>query len=417
MRLDKLEIQNYKGIHFMKLNFKGKSAVFFGANGAGKSSVLDCIAVLLSRLIVRIVSDVGTSGQRSFEQQDITIGKKRISCTISVRDGEDKATWTIVKKRKGESVLTSNFSEMRTFAKSIRKTVIKNKLSNLPMIVYYTINRAVLDIPLRIRKTHVFDQLSVYEKSLTSGTDFRIFFEWYRNQEDIENEKKLREKRPYEDLQLKAVRKAIYTLLPGFTDLCITRNPLRMIINKGSERLAINQLSDGEKCLIALVGDLARRMAIANPKLEDPLKGTGIVLIDELELHLHPAWQRNIISLLEKTFPNIQLIITTHSPQILGETKNMNIFLLIPGEKGIKQRTIHSVYGRDSNRILEDIMGTSARDVEIKKKISQLFQAISDESWEEVLKIKRFLEEEIGLDEPDLLRAEVLIRRRRCAKK
>lgn len=76
---------------------------------------------------------------------------------------------------------------------------------------------------------------------------------------------------------------------------------------------------DGEKCTISLFGDLARRMALANPGRENPLEGTGVVLIDELELHMHTSWQRKVLGVLKETFPNIQFIITTHSPQILGE--------------------------------------------------------------------------------------------------
>jgi predicted ATP-binding protein involved in virulence len=86
-------------------------------------------------------------------------------------------------------------------------------------------------------------------------------------------------------------------------------------------------LSDGEKCLLAMVGDLARRLAIANPDYPDALQGEAIVLIDEIELHLHPSWQRNIIPALKRTFPKCQFIITTHSPQVLSYIQPKNIYL------------------------------------------------------------------------------------------
>lgn len=96
-------------------------------------------------------------------------------------------------------------------------------------------------------------------------------------------------------------------------DADLIRELYEMVTN-----LDVLQLSDGEKCTLALFGDIARRLAIANPSLDDPLQGDGVVLIDELELHMHTSWQRKVISMLKKTFPNIQFIITTHSPQILG---------------------------------------------------------------------------------------------------
>ena len=109
-------------------------------------------------------------------------------------------------------------------------------------------------------------------------------------------------------------------------DADLIRELYEMVTN-----LDVLQLSDGEKCTLALFGDIARRLAIANPSLDDPLQGDGVVLIDELELHMHTSWQRKVISMLKKTFPNIQFIITTHSPQILGEVDHDLMFMLYPG--------------------------------------------------------------------------------------
>ena len=91
-----------------------------------------------------------------------------------------------------------------------------------------------------------------------------------------------------------------------------------MTVSKNGMEQNVNQLSDGEKCTLALFGDLARRISIANPHMQNPLEGKGIVLIDEIELHMHPSWQRKVLTTLKSVFPNIQFIITTHSPQILG---------------------------------------------------------------------------------------------------
>ena len=141
-----------------------------------------------------------------------------------------------------------------------------------------------------------------------------------QNQEDIENQAKVRNNNMgYEDRSLKVVKKAMLAMLDGFEDIHIERKSLSMKVTKNGRNFKINQLSDGEKCTISLFGDLARRMALANPGRENPLEGTGVVLIDELELHMHTSWQRKVLGVLKETFPNIQFIITTHSPQILGE--------------------------------------------------------------------------------------------------
>lgn len=106
-------------------------------------------------------------------------------------------------------------------------------------------------------------------------------------------------------------------------------------------------MSDGEKCTIALFGDLARRMALANPNKDNPLDGEGIVLIDEIELHLHPLWQRRILNVLKKVFPNIQFIVSTHSPQVLGEADDTyNVLRLIMGDNGKLLISETPLYGK-----------------------------------------------------------------------
>lgn len=198
-------------------------------------------------------------------------------------------------------------------------------------MVYYPVNRAVVDIPLRIRKKHSFELLSTYEDSLTVAANFRTFFEWFREREDIENEKKNSNRDfEYRDLQLQAVRQALSRFMPEFSNIRIRRSPLRMdvdkTINGNKTTLNIRQLSDGEKCLMAMVGDIVRRMTIASPMLPDPLQGQGVILIDELDLHLHPLLQREVVSRLVETFPNCQFIISTHSPHIITHVKTESLF-------------------------------------------------------------------------------------------
>jgi predicted ATP-binding protein involved in virulence len=125
------------------------------------------------------------------------------------------------------------------------------------------------------------------------------------------------------------------------------------VIEKGGEKLKIDQLSDGEKMLLLVVSDLARRLSIANPGMEDSLQGNGVVLIDEVDLHLHPQWQREVIPALGKTFPNCQFITTTHSPQVLSNVEKENILIL--EDYRIVENTPFT-YGRDSNSILYDLM-------------------------------------------------------------
>ena len=115
----------------------------------------------------------------------------------------------------------------------------------------------------------------------------------------------------YQDPALRAVHTAIYAAIPAISDLKVCRSPLRLSLLNNGQRLFVEHLSAGERYTLALMGDIAHRLAIANPHLEDPLQGDGIVLIDEVELHLYPAGQHSIGRLLRATFPNIQFVLTT----------------------------------------------------------------------------------------------------------
>jgi predicted ATP-binding protein involved in virulence len=185
-----------------------------------------------------------------------------------------------------------------------------------------------------------------------------------------------------------------------------------MTINFLELELIVEQLSDGEKGLLAMVGDLARRLAIANPSLSDPLQGSGVVLIDEIELHLHPKWQREIIPALTRTFPNCQFIVTTHSPQVISQVKPEGIYILERTDTGIVAMRPESSYGRDTNRILEDLMDTPERPQEIKESLLELFRLIARGELDSARQLHQKIADEIGADEPELVGASVSIRRR-----
>jgi predicted ATP-binding protein involved in virulence len=230
--------------------------------------------------------------------------------------------------------------------------------------------------------------------------DFRLFFQWFREREDIENETRIHDS-AHRDPQLQAVRRAIPALIPGFDNLRVQRNPLRMLVNKGDWRLYIDQLSDGEKGLLAMTGDLARRLAMANPCADDPLLGGGVVLIDEIELHLHPRWQGRVVPALERTFPNCQFILTTHSPQVLSRVRREQIVLL-----SRFRRVEHLPYteGRDSNAILDELMGVPSRPEDATAEIDALAQLLDIDDLEGAARKLAELEKRFGPDDRDVIR-------------
>jgi predicted ATP-binding protein involved in virulence len=418
MRVKQLKMQSFRGMGDLTLDFdEAVPTVFVGVNGVGKSSILDCIAILLSRFTSAIQHS--TSSGRLFKEEDIQNLKKETHNEITISFKAENVSWSLTRVQKGHSKDTnSNLSDINKVTENIKQNLFTSHGYDLPIVIYYSTNRAVLDIPLKIRKQHSFEQIDVYDNALTGiGSEFRTFFEWFRKQEDLENELRLENNPSYRDKQLEAVRQAISSLIPSFSNLRVRRFPLRMTVQKQGEELIINQLSDGEKCLLAMVGDLARRLAIANPGLENPLEGAGIVLIDEIELHLHPKWQREIIPALTRTFPNCQFIVTTHSPQVISHVKPEGIYILEKTESGVTAYRPESSYGRDSNSILEDLMNVSERPEKIQEELLQLFRLIDAGDLAKARELKQELAEQIGADEPEFVKADVLIRRKEILKK
>jgi predicted ATP-binding protein involved in virulence len=414
MKVKQITINSFRGIINLTLKFDFKEpTVFLGVNGVGKSSILDCLAILLSWVTARIQNPQGSGIY--FNDSDINNQNQEThnQITIDTSNWQD-ITWSLTKAKKGYIKNTnSDLSNIKLLVENINNKIKFDFQTSLPLAVYYPTHRAVLDVPLRIKQKHLFEPINAYDLALTKGQiDFRRFFEWFRNREDLENENYRYKPEQGKDKQLDAVRKAISQILKGFSNLRVERSPLRMTLEKEGKKLIIDQLSDGEKCLLAMVGDLARRLAIANPAYSDPLEGEAIVLIDEIELHLHPSWQRQIISALKITFPNCQFIITTHSPQVLSHVQPENIYILELTDEGIIARKPESSFGRDSNSILEDIMGVPERPQEIKESLLKLFQLIEEGNLNEARKLRQEIANKIGSDEPGLVKAVTSIRRR-----
>ena len=213
--------------------------------------------------------------------------------------------------------------------------------------------------------------------------------------------------------ELNIVTKTIEKFIPEYSNLRVTRIPTpHMLVEKDGETIRLDQLSDGEKNMIAMIGDIARRLSIANPKMENPLEGDGIILIDEIDLHLHPLWQRVIVSKLSEVFPNCQFIISTHSPQVLSHVKAEHIFILQPKKDDVSITKPTESYGRSTDRQLEDILGVASRPKDIKEDLHNLYKLIQNQELKEAKKLIAKLEKEIEGREPELVKAEVLIKRK-----
>jgi predicted ATP-binding protein involved in virulence len=416
--------------------------VFVGNNGAGKTSVLKALATSLSWFTARLRTEKGSGNPIPEDAIFNTANAASIEIDICDSSGasdnynqseiDHHFKWTLAKGKIGyKAQYISNLNECTHLANRYRDALTRDGKTSLPLIAFYPVERVVLDIPLKIRTKHTFLQLDGYDNSLNQGVDFRRFFEWFREREDTENEsvipedvlneirsltnqdvwQRLNERNASaKDRQLTAVRTAIYRFMPRMDKLRVCRKPrLHMAIDKNGKTLDVVQLSQGEKSLMALVGDIARRLAMLNPALENPLAGDGIILIDEVDLHLHPSWQRSLCDRLIETFPNCQFVLTTHSPLVISDCKNVLVYILNNGES----RQLPSQYGQDANTVLLDVMDTSIRNEKIDTELNDLLDAIQDLKLTEAKLLLAELTEELSAtpNHLELVKAKLLLRK------
>lgn len=442
--------------------------VFIGNNGSGKTSLLKSVTTALTWYVARLKHD--KSNGTPIPENVILNTANAAAVEILVHDQNlqqqtQAYTWRITKNRTARKAEFSTYlTELNQLTDNYKQWLGEDEKSSLPLIAFYPVERSVIDIPLKIREKHQFLQIDGYDNALNNAVDFRRFFEWFRDREDVENELILNQVRGYNkvvseqleiieslkvvheqdpnsqeiqvlnkrlnyllqvikfkdgkvalasDIQLQAVRQAIYTFIPEFSNLRVRRKPrLHMSVDKNDKTLNVTQLSQGEKSLMALVGDIARRLAMMNPKLDNPLHGKGIILIDEIDMHLHPQWQRSIIQRLQMTFPNCQFILTTHSPLVISDTQNILVYDL----DGQDITALPSLYGQDANTVLLQYMDTSYRNPKVAEQISQAMDAIQNNQLELASQLIQTLKLELGENQLEVMRLVAMLKKRTLAK-
>ncbi|MEH8449757.1 retron Ec78 anti-phage system effector ATPase PtuA [Klebsiella variicola subsp. variicola] len=472
LRVADIHLENYKGFESLIMDFpmKKNSTVLVGNNGCGKSTILDAIQKGLTHLSSRL-STRSHNGD-GIEKHELKKGQSYASIAINYDYMGIRFPMIIATTEPGyEDKAKSNYSGINELGNIFKTAHSINPNVSFPLIAMYTVERAN-DVSTRdienseeIKEAQIWDKFKAYNKSLTGKADFKLFFRWFKELIEIENsdnaditalraeirakekdldnpllkallaENKNSEttKKLLEDHQnslkvlkeklnnyysvnsktLHTIEDAIYSFLPGFSNLKLQRAPLDLTVDKDNVSLSVLQLSQGEKSILALIADIARRLALLNPNNVNPLDGTGIVLIDEIDLHLHPSWQQNIIPRLEKTFKNIQFIVTTHSPQVCHTIDSQNIWLL---KNGQKFKAPKGVRGAISSWVLENLFEVAQRPPEDKytKLLQEYKNLIFSEKYasEDARKLGTTLSQHFGPDDETLVELKLEIEKR-----
>lgn len=460
MKLKTAEIDNFRAIEQLRIPLDPSLTVLHGNNTHGKTSVLRAIAVGLAR-IPQILP--GVAGGIDFLKTDVRLGESFVQVDLTTTDGH---SWKLVRRIpellppgqvpddprvQGEHELVEDASETMavgdaTLKDHVKKLVLADFQANspidLPIVAFYDTDRAILDVPEDwqgqagdappylsegVRGLAGPDmklmplRYAALEGALTARAQYRQLLPWFHLKEDEElREQRSRRDLDYRQRDLSAVRRAIASMLHGVTEPHIEVRPLRFLVTQQveggrPELLEIGQLSDGQRAVLTLAADLAWRMAHGNPHLEDPLSSEAIVLIDEVELHLHPSWQQRVLDDLRRTFPNAQFIVSTHSPQVLTTVEPEHVVELSREDGRIVAGSAAGwTYGAEAGDVLSVVMGVDQRPDNAFSKTLALYRRLIDDDEGEsrkALKLRQELEE-LSPDDPALCRADVEIRRR-----
>ena len=399
MKLESLSLANCGGSEQLDIDFESDVTLIAGVNGVGKSTVLRALAVLLSRAMPEFTPSRSTPlfftddeihgdkptlevmARIELDGQTINAGVQRL------RTADEKGDRFVLLRQAEADNSSADFAQVlsaRTLTGDLEAGIkeTRSALSSLksatnpPLAVYFTPKRQLPGQPRSLPEPKPFELSLAFSRALHDReVELREFMYWFRTQEKMGGANEPRRLKV-----LDALREVVTSLVPEFSNLRIQEHPrLGFVVDKRGQPFYLHQLSDGERGLLALVFDLTRRLAIANPESDDPIaEGVALVMIDEIELHLHPKWQRDVMIRLPTIFNSCQFVITSHSPQVLGEVPARCVRLLIPKEGRVVVETPAMSYGVDSNWILNVLMGADEMNQAVGREledISRLIQA------------------------------------------
>ena len=424
MRLRSVAIDNFRAVKHLELGpIDERLTVFHGDNGHGKTSVLNAITVGLGA-VPTLLPKVPGIGFRDIDKRR---SARFVRVTLETTDGvvweRQQGTAPLNRVGKSEPV---GLRLLREKMNGIVSADERGEEIDLPIVAFYGADRAAFSVPQRRSGYEEKPRYFTLAGALSAGIDFRSFFEWFRDEED----KELRAWRSdpnKKSRELEAVRTAITSMIPGASEPRIEFGPLRFMVTLRSESgtredLRIDQMGGGYQAVLALAADLARRMAQGNPHRATPCDSEAIVLIDEIDLHLHPAWQQRVLRDLLRTFPNTQFLVSTHSPQVLTTVKPERIVALSRDNGAVVAEHTAAVatYGAEAGGVLLAVMDVPERprDNEFVKTLDRYLHLVDDGEGrsENALRLRAELEAMSPYDHA-LDGADMEIRRQRMMKR
>lgn len=475
-KINELKLLNYKRFNDLKIAFDQNITVIIGDNGSGKTSILDALSKLFSWINARIIKEKRNG--RSLDDNDVSVNSEDFCELIAKFEyGKNIISGSLVRaNKKGlSSIKSSSLDTFEAYSNSIRiinarERNLENNGLNIPLLASYTVERSSLksNYSFDLEKLNITfddDRLEALEnRTVLDGTgNISDFLQWFVsldlrceygtpetselnkieaeieilsgiiNEQDEKAWKHLQNRISERDNILKTlkndnsspsrsreiIKSAIIKCHPSINDIFVDKTSGRAEVKVNNDGVIINilQMSKGQQVYFSLIADISKRLLLLNPRLSNPLNGQGIILIDEVELHLHPEWQKGIINNLTNAFPNIQFILTTHSPQVLTTISRNNIRTITENISGeiIASIPLAESYARTNSETLYTIMKVDPKPDFVERKLLKKYEKIieqGDINSKEAHLLEQELTNKLGSDHEDLIRLSLIKRKR-----
>lgn len=394
MKLQEMELENYRGFKKLKVSFHPELSVIIGANGSGKTTVLDAASIAVGSFLMGF----DTTHSRGISKEDAMNISYDMGSTIDLQPqfpviirangsiNSEALAWERTLTSLGGKTTVIGAKELKELSIAYQERVRSgDKNLILPIVSYYGTGR--LWAQKKEKKSKEIRQLNSrtlgYLDCLDAESNEKLMLNWFQNM----TLKELQGKSTIPELE--AVRKSIikcYKLITGYIDVKVEFNldthgidlVYKETVDESYRRSPMKELSDGYKNTLSMIADIAYRMAVLNPALlENVIEQTpGVILIDEIDLHLHPKWQQRILGDLKEIFPLVQFIVTTHAPAVIHSVDKKS--LLIFNDEGDLCEPDLPTYGKDVNAIMREVMNVTERPKDVSEQFKLLYDLIEE---------------------------------------
>lgn len=413
MKLKDIHLFNFRCYEELKITFNPSFNILLGINGTGKTAILEAIRIAIGSLFSEVDKVENKISSPNIAPDDVRLhnGERqyevRITSSIEVEEYLNpecyqNIEWSRFVKQLGGNTRYENPKEIKAISEEIQSIIRQGEQKKIPLIAYYSTDRFKKE-KKNTGLSSDGSRLRGYYNALDSMTNTWFFLNIYKTETfwELQHGKKSE--------LLSAVNYAVIACVNDCRRIYHDIKDDQLIIQLSNDELIpFHLLSDGVRSVLAMVMELAFRSYLLNPHLGEraPLETNGIVLIDEIDLHLHPEWQKKIVNDLITAFPSVQFIVSTHAPLVVGSLKKGEIFCI----KDKQAYDFPIQWGKDANSIL-NVMGTDEMDRLLKEKLNSYFSLIEGGQGKnaDAQSLRTELEDILGNDHSELQRADLML--------